>query len=110
MNSVYAINKGINKSIEFHGLKAQYIWYFAGLVIALLLLYTILYIAGTGTMICVPVTAGLGAYGSIKIFRLSKAYGEHGLMKALARKSLPRILKSYGRRHFQRLGLHHSGN
>ena len=25
-NSVYQINKGINKAIEFKGLKAQYIW------------------------------------------------------------------------------------
>jgi hypothetical protein len=27
MNSVYKINKGINKPIEFKGLKAQYIGY-----------------------------------------------------------------------------------
>ena len=29
-NSVYKINKGINKPIEFKGLKAQYIWYLGG--------------------------------------------------------------------------------
>lgn len=29
-NSVYQINKGINKPIEFKGLKAQYIWYLGG--------------------------------------------------------------------------------
>ncbi|HMT97439.1 MAG TPA: DUF4133 domain-containing protein, partial [Ferruginibacter sp.] len=29
-NSVYQINKGINRSIEFKGLKAQYIWYLGG--------------------------------------------------------------------------------
>ena len=46
-NSVYQINKGINKSIEFKGLKAQYIWYFAGGVIALLILFAIMYIIGS---------------------------------------------------------------
>ena len=42
-NSVYSVNKGINKSIEFKGLKAQYIWYLGGGVVALLILFAILY-------------------------------------------------------------------
>ena len=29
-NSVYKVNKGINKPIEFRGLKAQYIWWLGG--------------------------------------------------------------------------------
>ena len=103
MNSVYSINKGINKSIEFHGLKAQFIWYFGAMVMSLMVLYAVLYIAGTGTWTCILITGGLATYGSISIFRFSKQYGEYGLMKALARKRLPVVLKSYGRRHFQRL-------
>ena len=51
-NSIYTVNKGINKSIEFRGLRAQYIWYFAGLVMGLLIVFAILYIIGSGTMIC----------------------------------------------------------
>lgn len=103
MNSIYFINKGINKSIEFRGLKAQYIWYFGGLVIALMILFAVLYIAGTGTIVCLCVVGGSAGYGGMRVFRLSKQYGEHGLMKALARKRLPAVLKSYGRRHFQGL-------
>ena len=37
-NSVYQINKGINRSIEFKGLRAQYIWYLGGGVVALLIM------------------------------------------------------------------------
>lgn len=100
-NSIYPINKGINKSIEFRGLRAQYIWYFAGLVMGSLIVFAALYILGAGTMTCLSVTGGAAAYGSIKIFGLSRKYGEHGLMKAAARKRIPRVLKSYSRRFFQ---------
>ena len=37
-NSVYSINKNSNKSIEFKGLKAQYIWYLGGGLVCLLIL------------------------------------------------------------------------
>ncbi len=102
-NSIYEINKGINKSIEFRGLRAQYIWYFAGLVLTLMVVFAVLYIAGAGTIICLAVCGSTAAFGSIKICALSKKYGEHGLMKALAKKQVPRVLKSYGRRFFQQL-------
>lgn len=102
-NSIYTINKGINKSIEFHGLRAQYIWYFAGLVLGLMILFAALYILGAGTAICLAVCGPAAVFGSIKIFGLSKKYGEHGLMKAMARRRVPRVLKSYGRRFFQQL-------
>ena len=102
-NSIYTINKGINKRIEFHGLRAQYIWYFAGLVLALMILFAALYIIGAGTIICLAVCGPVALFGAMKIFALSRRYGEHGLMKAMARKRVPRVLKSYGRRFFQQL-------
>jgi hypothetical protein len=102
-NSIYTVNKGINKSIEFRGLRAQYIWYFAGLVLSLLIVFAILYIIGSGTIICLSVTGSSATYGSIKIFSLSRKYGEHGLMKAAARRRTPKVLKSYSRRFFQTL-------
>lgn len=102
-NSIYNINKGINKSIEFRGLRAQYIWYFAGLVMGLLLVFATLYIVGAGTIVYLSVTGSGAAYGSLKIFSLSRKYGEHGLMKVAACKRIPRVLKSYSRRFFQNL-------
>jgi hypothetical protein len=102
-NSIYHINKGINKSIEFRGLKAQYIWYFGGLIVGLMTLFAILYIAGAGTIICLCLTGGMGAFGGIKIFALSQKYGEHGLMKAMAKRRVPKVLKSYSRKFFQNL-------
>ena len=55
MASIYHINKGINKPIEFKGLKAQYIWYLGGGLVALLILFAIIYIAGINMFICLGV-------------------------------------------------------
>jgi hypothetical protein len=102
-NSIYHINRGINKSIEFQGLRAQYIWYFGGLVILLMIVFAALYISGAGTLICFGITGSSGAYMSGRLFSMSRKYGEHGLMKALAKRRVPRVLKSYSRKSFQYL-------
>ncbi len=102
-NSIYYINKGINKSIEFKGLRAQYIWYFGGMVIILMIVFAVMYISGVNTYICMALIGGSATAGSFKIFSLSHQYGEHGLMKAIAKKRVPKVLKSYTRRNFQHL-------
>src|SRR3546814_10474512 len=85
-NSVYKINKGINRSIEFKGLKAQYIWYLGGGVILLLILFAIMYIIGLPSFICIGVIAVTGSFLVVKVYGMSKKYGEHGMMKAIERK------------------------
>lgn len=102
--SIYQINKGINKSIEFKGLKAQWIWWFAGLVISLMLLFSIMYICGLSTLICLGITGGLATWGSIQIFRLSGKYGENGLKKVMAYRRLPKQLRIHSRQVFISLG------
>jgi hypothetical protein len=99
-NSIYQINKGINKSIEFKGLKAQYIWYFGGGVIALLILFAIMYIMGINSFICIGIIVIAGAGLVIKIYGLSNKYGEYGMMKAMAKRSVPKVIKSYSRKVF----------
>lgn len=42
----YTINKGIGKSVEFQGLKAQYLFIFAGGLLALFVLFVVMYMAG----------------------------------------------------------------
>jgi hypothetical protein len=102
-NSVYQINKGINKSIEFRGLKAQYIWYLGGCFLALLLVFAILYIIGINSFICVGFVLTLGTIAIVKIYGMSNRYGEHGMMKKLARRNVPHTIKSKSRKTFKRL-------
>ena len=46
----YELNKGIGESAEFKGLKAQYLFIFAGGLLALFVLFVILYMAGVEPM------------------------------------------------------------
>lgn len=100
MSSVYTINKGINKPIEFKGFKAQYIWYLGGGFVALLVLFAVLYICGINTFICLGLILLLGLGWFLFFSRLSHKYGEHGLMKKIAHKRVPHILKTYSRHVF----------
>lgn len=100
-NSVYQINKGINQSIEFKGLKAQYIWYLGGGVIALMILFAILYIAGLPSFICIGIIGISGTLWVMKIYKMSQKYGEHGMMKALAKRQIPKAVKCQSRKIFK---------
>ncbi|WP_316834987.1 DUF4133 domain-containing protein [Pedobacter nutrimenti] len=99
-NSIYQINKGINKSIEFKGLRAQYIWYFAAGVLVLLILFAAMYMLGVNSILCVLIILLAGTGLVIKVYALSNKYGEHGMMKAIARRSIPHVVKSNSRKVF----------
>lgn len=99
-NSVYKINKGINKAIEFKGLRAQYIWYLAIVFLLLLILFSILYFLGINQYVCIALIGGTGIFALQKIYAMSKKYGEHGLMKAMAKKMVPGRIKSNDRKVF----------
>lgn len=99
-NSVYSINKGINQSIEFKGLKAQYIWYLGGGVVALLIVFAVLYFIGLPSLVCLGIIGATGTFLVMKLYSMSNRYGEHGLMKALARKQVPKAIRSRSRKMF----------
>jgi len=102
MGTIYKVNKGINQSIEFKGLKAQYIWYLGGGIIILMIMSAALFIIGLPSLVCVGLIGTLGTLLVLKIYGLSSKYGEYGMMKALARKQLPKALKCYSRKAFMR--------
>lgn len=96
----YQINKGINRPIEFKGLKAQYIGYLGGGLVGLLVLFAVMYLIGMAIYLCIFLIAGSGSALFYKVFELSHKYGEHGLMKRNARRYLPTYLKFRSRRLF----------
>lgn len=99
-NSVYPINKGINQSIEFKGLKAQYIWYLGGGIVGLMIAFAILFFIGIPSLICVAFIGIAGTVMVVKIYKMSHKYGEYGMMKAIAKKQTPKNIKVYSRRIF----------
>ena len=56
----YPVNKGIGRPVEFKGLKAQYLFIFCGGLLALFVLFVILYMVGIDQWICI----GFGAASS----------------------------------------------
>ena len=102
-HTVYTINKGINKPVEFRGLKAQYIWYLGGGLIVLLVLFALLYICGVHTFLCLAIVAILCPMLFAYVYRLSRRYEEHGLMKKIARKRVPPAIRCRNRNFF----IHH---
>ena len=93
MSGQYTINKGINKPVEFKGLKAQYIWYLGAGLIALLIFFAILYISGVNPFLCVGITILLATAMFMHVYRLSRTYGPHGMVKKVAGRSIPKAVE-----------------
>ena len=81
----YRINKGAGRPIEFKGLKSQYLFFLAVVV---------LYMAGVSQLVCLSFGAVSGTLAVWLTFRMNARYGEHGLMKMLAEKRHPRYLSA----------------
>lgn len=94
MSSIFIINKGVNRALEFKGIKAQYILFLAAGLVLLLLLFAILYLAGCDTYLLLGIILPAGAGLFYVVARMSKTYGEHGLLKKIAKQQLPRCVKS----------------
>lgn len=88
----YNINKGIGRTVEFKGLKAQYLFIFAGGLLGTLIFVMILYMAGVNSYICLLLGVGGTSLIIWQTFSLNRKYGEHGLMKVGARKRHPRYI------------------
>ena len=55
----YPINKGIGRPVEFKGLKAQYLFIFCGGLLALFVLFVILFMVGIDQWICIGFRRGI---------------------------------------------------
>lgn len=97
----YQCNKGINRPMEFRGLQAQYIWWVAGVVIVSLVLFAILHLCGVSSWICLPLVLASGGSGIAGVYRMSRLFGPHGLMKKRAARRIPAALRSRSRGIFQ---------
>lgn len=80
----YKLNKGVGQDVEFCGLKAQYLYVFAGGLLAVFLVFVILYMAGVDRRLCIALCVALASGIILGVFRLSRKYGPHGLTKLAA--------------------------
>ena len=71
-------------------LKSQYLFIFAGGLLALFVLFIIMYMVGINQWVCIIFGVTSATLLVWQTFRLNEKYGTHGLMKLSARKSHPR--------------------
>ena len=88
----WEINKGVGRTVEFKGLKAQYLFLFAGGLLAVFILVVILYLCGVSQIACLVI----GIVGVTLVvwqtFAMNRKYGQYGLMKKGAVRMHPRYL------------------
>jgi hypothetical protein len=96
----YTINKGVNRPVEFRGLKGQYIWWLGGGIVGLLALFAGMYIAGVNPFGCIAMVGLAGTVLFIRVYRLSRVYGEYGWMKKMAARRIPARIRSGSRKIF----------
>jgi hypothetical protein len=88
----YNVNRGIGKPAEFKGLKSQYLFIFAGGLLGLFVVFVVMYMVGIGQWVCITFGAASALVLVYGTFHLNTKYGEHGLMKAQARRNHPRYV------------------
>lgn len=88
----FKINKGIGCTVEFKGLKAQYLFGFAGGLLLVLILVMVLYMANVNMYLCLSVGFLSASLIVWKTFSLNNRYGEHGLMKLGAKRKHPQYI------------------
>ena len=59
----FEINKGVGREVEFKGLRAQYLFIFAAGLLAVFVMFVIMYMAGIGQWICIGF-GGIVGYGA----------------------------------------------
>ena len=96
----FPINRGIGKSVEFKGLKSQYLFIFVGGLLAVFVLFVIMYMIGIDQWICIGFGVIAASVLVWQTFALNAKYGEHGLMKLQARSSHPKYIINRGHRPF----------
>ena len=90
----YNINKGIGQSVEFKGLKAQYLFIFAGGLLAIFVLFVILFLAGVNQWVCIGTGVVSASLLVWQTFALNRRFGEYGLMKLMAKKKPYQTIKN----------------
>lgn len=96
----YSINKGVGRNPEFKGLKSQYLFIFAGGLLAVFILFVVMYMAGINQWFCIGFGVVAASVLVYLTFYLNSRYGEHGLMKLLAVGNHPRFIINRGQRPF----------
>lgn len=87
----YKINKGVNRPLDFYGLKETYIFYFVGGLVCAILAYFLLQFISN--WVAIPVAVVIAAASYFVTYYLNNKYGASGLSKRMAQNSCPKRIQ-----------------
>ena len=90
--AAFEINKGVGRTVEFKGLKAQYLFLFAGGLLAVFILVVVLYLCGVSQITCLVIGVVGASLVVWQTFTMNRKYGQYRLMKKGAVRMHPRYL------------------
>lgn len=105
----YNLNRGINKPWEFNGLIGGNVYYLVAGIGLVFVAFVTMYLVGTPLLLTVVITLVLGGGMWAGVFAINTKYGEHGMMKAGARRSAPKRITNRQSRLFQNLNEDRAG-
>jgi Domain of unknown function (DUF4133) len=91
---MYNINKGINKTAEFKGVKGTYIYILLGVFFFNFMLIMLFQILGASSAVTYPVAIGLALITFGILYWFVRRFGEYGFWKMLALKRQPKKIKN----------------
>ena len=97
--SEYPVNRGIGKPVEFKGLKSQYLFIFCGGLLAVFVVFIVLFMAGVNQWLCIGFIVSASLLLVWQTFRLN-ARKRHPRF-IISRKAIPRLF-NYKRRKEER--------
>ena len=74
--AAFEINKGVGRTVEFKGLKAQYLFLFAGGLLAIFVLVVILYLCGMSQILCLVMGVSGATVVVWQTFSMNRKYGQ----------------------------------
>lgn len=87
----YTINKGVNRPLDFYGLKETYIFYFVGGLLCAILVYFLLQFLSN--WVAIPASLVVAAASYFVTYYLNNKYGANGLSKRLAQNACPKRIQ-----------------
>ena len=87
--AAFEINKGVGRTVEFKGLKAQYLFLFAGGLLAVFILVVVLYLCGVSQIACLVI----GVVGATVVVWHSRATSLHSVVDTCCPRKSPTRMK-----------------
>ena len=85
------INKGIGRNVEFKGLESQYLFIFCGGLLAVFVVFVILYMAGVNQWVCIGFGVAAATLLVWLTFRLKAAARRRHPRYVVNRLKIPRL-------------------